>query len=323
MDLRKHLKFLSAISLVSIVIIGALFRLDILLAVYVAIIADIIQVISYLVWLIEREPLEKIPEQVEYVYEYTQKREESYKEREKIVSRLVNEGVISENELYSLIRDKEIIIAFPYGASLAQGIKDLGYSRPIHIELLEKMGFIRATVNQNLLITFSEQLPRKLRDIENLNSFIEHELKKTYREISKQARKQYPSSKYKIYEKWRTGVGFSISFILAKSTSREFIINSINKEMFTNNFRNKIGAFVNRRQLKKIINDRKHAVKNVISKTSIDILLADIPTNAKKIILKNEDKIKTHFDIKVFTDYRLLNKEELGKYIKETLVPIK
>jgi len=239
MNIRKHLKFISLMSIISAVIVISLFQINLTLAVYVALVADVIQIVSYCIWLLQREvPLEKIPKQVEVIYQYVQKEQESYHAKEELIARLVNEGVIPESEIYSLIRDREIFLAFPYGKSLPKGIKKLGFRRPPHITLLEKIGFVRVTPNQNLMVAFTDRLPKSLRTVDNLDAFIKHELPKTWNQISEKAKKEFPSSQYKWYEKWRTGEGFGALYILSKSMAQEFVINYVNKESFTPEFKN-------------------------------------------------------------------------------------
>lgn len=320
MNPRKHLKFISVISVVSIVTIVGMFQIDPSLAVYVAVLADVIQVVSYFIWLLQKEvPLEKVPKQVEIIYKYVREEKESYRVKEELVSRLVNEGVIPESELYALVRDLEIFLAFPYGTSFPDGVKKLGFERPPHIALLEEIGFVRVTPNQNLMVAFSDRLPKSLRSIDNLDTFIEHELPKIWNRISEQVKEKFPSTQYKWYEKWRTGKGFGVLYVLSKSMAREFIINYINTELSTTEFKNRVWGVINRKELKRAIKKRMHHVKEVISKTSIDILLVDMPKTIKKRILEHEDDIKKRFNIRVFTDYRFIEKTELEEVILQLL----
>ena len=66
-------------------------------------------------WLLQKEvSLEKVPEQIEEVHIFITKEREESRIAGEIISRLVREGVVREDELLRLIRRKEIILAFPY-----------------------------------------------------------------------------------------------------------------------------------------------------------------------------------------------------------------
>ena len=126
MNLRKHLKFVSRISVLSLISIAITFGLtqNIMFALLVSLIADSVQIVNYLVWLVQKEmPMEPVPKQVEVVYKHVTRKEERSRVKEELVSRFINEGVISERELYSLIRNKETILAFTYGEGISRKIR--------------------------------------------------------------------------------------------------------------------------------------------------------------------------------------------------------
>jgi len=320
MNPRKHLKFISLISVLSLILIGIIFGLtqNIMFALLVSLIADSVQIVSYLIWLVQKEmPMEQVPKQVEVVYKYVTKKEERSRVKEELVSRLVNEGAIRESELYTLIRNKEAILAFPYGEGISSKIKSLcGLESQPLATLLERCGFVRATGMQNLMVVFTENLPRSLRSIDNLNAFIKRELPKIWEQISNKIKKEFPADQYpKKYEKWRSGEGFSAMYTLSKSMAQDFIIDYINKESFTPEFKKHIWGLIDWKKLRDIIKKRRHKVKEIISKISIDFLLGDIPRNVRKIIEEHEDDIKKSLGIEVFTDYRLIEQNKMSKVL--------
>jgi hypothetical protein len=325
MNSFKHLKFLSLISVISLVLMWIItyFTQNIWLALLISAVADSIQIVSYVLGFIKREmPVKKISEDIEVIHEYVIEKEEASRVKEDLITRLVNEGVIKETELYSLIRNKEIILAFPYGKGIPEGIKKLGYRRPPQIVLLEKIGFVRATRYQNLMVAFTDTLSKSLRKIDNLNAFIKRELPKIWKEISIKSMNAFPPSQYQKYEKWRTGEGFGIMYILSKSMAQDFIIDYINRESFTPEFRKHVWRVIDRTKLRDAIKKRRHQVRKIVSKISIDFLLRDIPRNIRQLILTHEDEIKKHFGIKVFTDYRLIEQEKITNLLSSLLPEI-
>jgi len=188
MNIRQHSKFLSIVSLTSLISILGIFYLtkNTLLVLFISVLADSIQIVTYIVWLFKREvPLEETPKQVKVVYEYVKEKKETEKVKEELITKLVNEGAIRESELYSLIRNKEIILAFTYGEGVPSKIRKLiGLKRQPLLALFERMGFVRVTGWQNLLVSFTDNLPRSLRRVDNLNKFIKKELPRCWARIS-------------------------------------------------------------------------------------------------------------------------------------------
>lgn len=323
MNFRNHLKFVSLISTVSLVMIVAVVFLtqNVFLGLLIGLIADSVQIVTYILWFFQKEvPMQEVPKQVEQIHRYVTLKEEKNKIKEELISRLVNEGVIRETELYSLIRNKEIVLAFPYGKGIPAGIKNLGYRRPSHMILLEKIGFVRATRNQNLMVAFTDNLPKSLRNVDSLNIFLKTELPKTWKQISEETMKKFPSSQYpQKFEKWRTGEGFGVMYILSKSTAQDFVIDYVNRESFTLEFKKHVWRVIDHSRLRNAIKKRKHQVKKIVSKISIDFLLRDVPTDARQSIITHEDAIKKHFGIKVFTDYRFADKEKMTDFLSSLL----
>ena len=308
MNLRQHLKFLTFVSIVSVslVLVVTSITSDFGLAAIISSVADIIQIVTYGVWLWQKEvSMAEVPEQVKEVYHFiTREREESRVTGE-IISRLVKEGVVREDELFKLIRRKEIILAFPYAEGLKGKIRQIAGGQPL-ATLLSRMGFVRVALFQNLMVIMADSLPRRLRNIDNLNPFLKQQLDKQWGRISDKVKKQYPKEKYKIYEKWRTRAGFKVSYILAKSMAQDFLIDYMKKNSFTIEFQKHIAGRIDRNQLKKVLKLRRRKVKEILSRISIEILLSEIPRNVKELIIRKENDLKKVLGVKVITDYRML-----------------
>jgi len=198
MDIRKYVKILSLISAVSLFSISlvALLTGNLLVSTIIGCLANSIQIATYVVWYIRKEvSLGKVPEQVEEIHQHITYKEKKSEAKERLISKLINEGVVREEELYSLIRNKEIILAFPYGEGLRSSIKStVGYKRQPLANLLEKLGFVRVTRVQNLMVAFTDNLPKNLRNIENLNYFIKKQLPEDWKLISEKIKQRFPAS---------------------------------------------------------------------------------------------------------------------------------
>jgi hypothetical protein len=322
MNLRKYLKIVTVISAVSLAV-GAgtyAFGQNLNIAIFIGLLADSIQVVTYVLWLFQKEVgMERVPERVEVIYKYVEKEKEEGRIADELVTRLVREGVIKEVELSSMIRNKEITLAFSYAEGISSDrIRKITKGPPLKT-LLGNIGFVRAASLQNLMVAITTSLPKQLRDIDNLNLFIKQELPKEWKRISDEVRVQYPPEKYRIYEKYRTGEGFKVSYILAKSPAKDFIIDYLKKNSFTPEFERHIAGRVDRSRLRRILADRKHRVIEVVSKISIDFLLFDAPRKLRESIVSQEGQVKNKLEIKVITDYRSLNVDAIAKTLHDLL----
>jgi len=322
MNPRKYLKVLTTISAFSLAVgIGVyVFAQNLNIAIFIGLLADSIQVVTYILWLFQNEvSMEKVPERIEVIYKYVEKKKEEGRIADELVARLVREGVIKEVELSSMIRNKEITLAFSYAEGISSDrIRKITKGPPLKA-LLGNVGFVRVASLQNLMVAITTSLPKQLRDIDSLNSFIKQQLPHEWERISEEVRAQYPQEKYRIFERYRTGEGFKVSYILAKSPAKDFIIGYLKKNSFTPEFEKHIAGRVDRGRLKRILADRKHRVIEVVSKISIDFLLFDAPRKLRESIASQEEQIKSKLGVKVITDYRSLDPDAVTKTLHELL----
>jgi hypothetical protein len=320
-NLRQHVKFLTLVSVISVVLIGGtiLFTQNTNLAIVISLIADTIQIVTYGLWLSQKDVnLSKVPEQVQEIRNVFVKEREESRVTGEIVSRLVREGVVSEAELLSLVRNKEIILAFSYAEGLKGKILQITKGQPL-AGLLNQLGFVRVALFQNLMVIMADSLQRQLRDIDSLNAFIKKRLPKDWGTISDKVKERYPEEKYKIFEKWRSRAGFKVSYILAKSMAQDFLIGYFGRNSFTTEFQKHIAGRTDRNQLKKLLKLRKHKVREIMSRISIEFLLTDIPRDVQELIIKNEDPIKKTLRVKIITDYRLSEPKDVTNVLAKLL----
>jgi len=321
MNLRQHAKIITLISLISIttILIVTFFTSNFGLGVTISLVADIIQILTYGVWLFQKEVnLGKVPEQIEEVHVFITKEKEESRVAGEIISRLVREGVVKEDELLRLIRRKEIVLAFPYAEGLKGKVWQIAKGQPL-AKLLNQIGFVRVALFQNLMVIMADSLPRRLRNIDNLDTFIKRRLPKEWAILSEKVRKRYPPESYKILEKWRSRAGFKVSYILAKSMAQDFLIGYVRKNSFTTEFQKHIAGRIDRSQLKRILRLNRRKVREIVSKISIEFLLNEIPRNVQKLIINKENEVKKALSVDVITDYRLLEPESVTSVLANLL----
>jgi len=313
MNLRQRLKLLTIISVISIALIlmAAFATSSISLTGVIGLVASIIQIVTYVAWLLQKEvSLARVPEQLEEVHSFTTKEREENKVTGELMSRLVREGAVREDELLRLVRRKEIVLAFTYAEGLRGKVLQITKGQPL-ATLLNQIGFVRVALFQNLMAIIADSLPKRLRNIDNLNAFIRKRLPKDWTRISDMVKERYPKAKYKILEKWRSRAGFKVSYILAKSMAQDFLIGFLRKNSFTTEFQKHIAGRVDRNQLKKIFRVNRRKVREIMSKISIEFLLDETPRKARKAIVDKEDEVKEALGVETITDYGFLEPEKV------------
>jgi hypothetical protein len=324
----SRLEFVMGISVVSLTIgIGVSNIYNIMIAAYFGFAADAIQILSWVYWLWKERretAFETVPEKIDTILTYVSEKETVSKTKEKLISRLVNEGAIEDNELYNLAQagKKEIILAFPYGESVARGVISVsGSNKQPLANLLEELGFIKATRFQNVMVAFADSLPPQLRRIGNLQMFLRTTLKKRWHDLSGKVKKEYPEERYKVrYAKWRSVAAYGATYILMKSVPRDFLVQNINRTTsFTPEFKKHIWRVIDRSKLKAAFEKNRRKVREVISKISIDFFLKGYPEKVRDPIVQSEKELKETFQVKVFTDYRKLDQNELTEVLENFL----
>ena len=295
------------------------------------ILSCVIEITMFLIWLKSSDlPVEQIMEtkeittqlreDMEEVKSYVLQEKEEEKRKRKLLRKLIEVGAVPEKEIYKLLRRNDVFCVYTYGEGVPDRMKKITGGRPPLIGLLEEMGFIRVASNQNLFVTFSNKLPPNLRDTYTLRNFIKKEIIIRWEEISRQMRKKYPRTRFKILEKWRTKEGFKASFIVMRCPGYDFIIDFLKKISFRPEFLEKILWGTDWNKLRKLFTRRKYRIKKFLSKISIEILLDDIPGKHRKTILESEEEIRSELKLKDFTDLRTpLIRENLVGILKKLL----
>lgn len=318
---EKYLKIIAGLSVLALILVSIFyFQNNNTYMFFASITANIIQIIMFLVWYFQENPVpERTINQIDEIHKVTKEREEKYKQKEKIITRLIKEGVIIDYDLkkiFQTLRNKEVFLVHSYGEGVPQNLLKSynGGTQPL-ISILMKVGFVRVFRQHNLFIVFKKNLPRNLRRLDKLEKFLQQELEKLWEKIEEYAKQKYPSSKYKMYNKWRTKEGLKCSYLLFKAGEEDFVIGYKNRYSFTPQFVTSIIREIEVSKIKPITDKVK--LQQFVAKTSIEILLEDFPANIKKELLKHEKTLKEEFKIKNFTDLKDIPVESLKNKISE------
>lgn len=283
-----------------------------------SLLSNVIQIVLFGFWLFENQslPIQKIENtdtKVSEIHPYIVKEKEENKRKMKIMAQLMKSGLVPGEEIkkaFNSLKLEEIVVIYTYGEGLSQNLlKEIGFSKQPLITLIEELGFVRVFKYPSLYIAFKKDLPRILRNLDNLEKYLNLELNKKWEKIKDSTNKKYPQEKYKIYAKIRDGSGFKCSYILLKSLKEELIINYQNKPSFTEQF------------IEKVLSEyqsKKNALKSVevrdfILKIKISILFEDVDKNIINQINKEDNQIKENLNIKYFFELKDKSSIEIEK----------
>ncbi len=242
--------------------------------------------------------------------EYINKEREENKEKERIVKELINEGLISEGEIYKRIMSKRIFFVFTWQHNPPKLVQEKykqiykGMSTQPVIDLLGDLGFSRPGPNQNFFVIPEEDLSKKLRSVKSLERFITKRLNEIYNNINKNLAKKYD---------------FRNSFIISVSNISDFSVKHILYSSFSPRFKEMLIRKIKPKAIRKEIENKRHKIKQFVSRLSIDLLIRDLQPKTKEKILNKEKFIKKKLGIKFFTDYRKFTRYEIKNTLNKFL----
>lgn len=275
----------------------------------ISVLSSLVQIILFIFSYFEENP--QIPErtinQVEAVYNYAQDERAKNSKKEEFIKRLLREGVIDEQELrtaLSKIQNEDIILVHTYGEGTPENLKkELGMKSSPAMTLLIKLGFVRVFSQHNLFLIPIKDLPPSLRSVKGMENFLNSELEKIWLQLRRVSEEKYPAKDYKIMEKWRSGEGCKVTYIISRVPKNEIIAGFKNRYSFTPEFVAVIYRQVTLNQtLPPVRNVVK--VKELVTNTSIELLLSDFPIELKEKIISNEKTFKESLRINLITELR-------------------
>jgi len=318
---EKYLKIIAGSSVITVVFVSLFyFQNNNTYMFIVSVAGNTIQILMFIIWFFRENPIPpRTITQIDEIHRITKEEEKKYKRKEEIVTRLIREGVIADydiKKIFQSLRKREVFLIHTYGEGVPQKLlKSYGGETQPLITILLKIGFVRIFKQHNLFIIFKKNLPKNLRSLNRLEKFLQQEIEKVWIKIEEYTKRKYPSSKYKIYDKWRNKEGFKCSYILFKTAEEDFMIGYKGKQSFTPQFISSIVREIEISEIKPITNKVK--LRQFVAKTSIEILMEGLPKNIKKEILKHEKSLKNNLKIGNFTDFKDVSVEQLTDQLNQ------
>lgn len=238
-----------------------------------------------------------------------------YEKRQKLVVKLIDNGLIKRETVFKLIKPREFFFIFCYEAPLADDLRKYcpNNRQPI-LEIIENIGFIKLGKRFNFYLIIPETLNKKFRGVEAIRNFIprkfNQEIKKIKEEIKNKDKKLYQKV---VNEKG--GHIFNYTFLISSSRLENLFIKYYPFNSFSKKFKDYISGAIDLKKLRTEAREKRHEIKTFISSISHDLLLDNVPDRDKKLIINNEKTLKRNLQIEKFTDYARVNFDDLKREI--------
>lgn len=287
----------------------------------ISITSSIVQIVLFVAWYLEENPLtQKTIDQVDVIYKNIQAEKIRNSKKEEFIKTLLREGAIEEQELRTLlskIQNDDILLIHTYGEGTPAGLKKkTGLKSGPVINLLARLGFVRVFGKHNLFLMPIKDLPQELHNVQNFEKFFNSEIEKSWRELQKKTTETYPQDQYKIMQKWRSGEGYKVSYIISKAPKKDLIAGFKNRYSFTPEF---VAVILRRAALIQKLPTLRNTVKvkELVKRTSIELLLTNFPQSLKEKIIIDEKKFIQNLNLSSITDLRNMSVEKITKTLQE------
>ncbi|VVC03598.1 Uncharacterised protein [Candidatus Burarchaeum australiense] len=281
----------------------------------ISVLASVVQIVLFVLWYFEENPVpQKTIEQVEAIYEYAKEEKSRNTKKEEFIKRLLREGVIEEDELQKALeklQNDEILLVHTYGEGTPDNLKkEMGNASPA-ISILKKLGFVRVFRQHNLFLIPVSDLPKTLRTARGLEVFLSSEIEKIWKDLQQKTQKNYPAASYKIMEKWRSGEGFKVSYVISKNPKYDIVAGFKNRHSFTPEF---VAVILRKISIAQTLPPIRNTVKvkELLKKTSIEIFVSDFPAALKEKIIAEECSFKTALGISTILGLRDVAPEKIA-----------
>lgn len=239
-----------------------------------------------------------------------------FEDKNKLISKLINEGLISEREIYKKIKENNFFYLFCYQnvpeQSKIQKILGKDFRNPTLVAI-ESIGFLKVGKMHNFYIVPTNYLSEKLNNLQVLESLIRNTVKKHWKKFLSEL--QNENRKFYLQYIEKNPNPTNCTYFLSESRFHEVIINHIKYNAFSKGFKELLNRQINIKKLRDEVKKKKHEIKKFVLSISYDLFLDNMPNKDKKIFIEKERMINNTLKIKNFIDYRN-KKDELIKTLE-------
>jgi hypothetical protein len=308
---------------------------------YIFILSSIIQILTFVYWLIEdssqkqileaaietKNDLKETKQIAQEIKDFQNEKEGLLEKKQRILVSLFKEGAIQTLEINKIIKSvkrRGMFVVSSFGGhnmKLKGVLKALGETEPISIipNVLYNLGFKKVYFNEFLFIILKEDLPVKLRDSEKLKTVIYNELLNKWTSLQK----VILENNFKKYDKWKEGSKFLCNLCLIDIEEGEIGIlykrlkeSPELKDCFSDDFKGMLLSHSDKGKVGQLIKDKIKA-NQILNKITIGLLLNNLPEETKQTLLQKEKELMTQLNITNFIDISNITSENLEAVLKQ------
>lgn len=308
---------------------------------YIFILSSIIQILTFVYWLIGDSNQNQIIEAVletkndlketkritQEVRDFQNQKESLLEKRQKILVNLFKNGAIQTieiNKIIKSVRNKGMFVVSSFGGhnmKLKGVLKAMNSSEPISIvpNVLYNLGFKKVYFNEFMFILLKEDLPLKLRNAEKLKKLIYDELINKWTHLQK----VIADNNFQKYDKWKDGSKFFCNLCLIDIEEGEMgILYKRLKEApelrdsFSEEFKSLLLSHSDKIHIGQLVKDKIKA-NQILDKITVGLLLNNLPEEIKDALLLKEKDIMTQLNINRFIDVSNITETNLKNVIKQ------
>ncbi len=234
-----------------------------------------------------------------------------------LLSKLINENLISVNTVEAQIPDKKFIAVLCYQKGFAKSKPEELFYKRKYFKLFENVGLVRIAFPWSFFIIAEDNIYPKLRNIDFLGKYLLNKarviLDNEWAEILELSKKEGYTDFYNEASKKDNPLNFNM--LIVKTNMRQMRHRFLKTNDFHDNFGSELASLTKAKKLK-ISDMEKVKIKNFLLQSSLNVLILGLPKADKEKLLSLEGIFKKSEDkgglsITNFYDYCKRNKTDI------------
>ena len=260
-------------------------------------------------------------EQLAYIKDINEKADVKQKTRMNLVARLMERGLISQDDIVKHLEGMDAFILYCYAnPSPAPDKKNI--LRRLYPTFLQSIGFVRMGKRSTFFIITTNRLTKRLQNPDVLKwwliGVLKGQLEEEWKGKLANLRTKKRTTLYEKYKNDNFSKHLSMNILIFKTKLGGGNIGIINKNILPSEFTKLIGKDISLGKIK-MGEETKIAVKKFVLDSSFQLFFTEIPQEDLRKLAKLEPKLKQQLTINSFVDYNEKSVDDIKRVFKTAL----